>query len=121
MMIGNYVMLGPGVTIITGDHATTIRGKFMMEVTEKEKPEECDQDVIIEDDVWIGSNVTILKGVRICTGSVIAAGSVVIKDCEPFCIYGGVPAKKLKSRFEDEDLKIHVYEIEGKTRAKKLV
>lgn len=56
--------------------------------------------VIINDDVWIVANVTILKGVKIGEGSVIAAGSVVTKDVEPYCIYGGVPAKKLKHRFK---------------------
>ncbi len=60
--------------------------------------------VIIENDVWIGSHVLILNGVTVKTGAIIAAGSVVTKDVEPYTIVAGVPAKKIKSRFSDEDI-----------------
>lgn len=59
---------------------------------------------ILEDDVWVGSNVVILPGVTIHKGSVIAAGAVVNKDVPPYAIVGGVPAKVIKYRF-DEDLR----------------
>lgn len=52
--------------------------------------------IVIGDNVWIGTNCIILKGVTIGNGAVIAAGSVVNKDVEPNCLYGGVPAKKIK-------------------------
>ncbi len=58
---------------------------------------------IIEDDVWVGYNSTIMSGVKIGIGSIIAAGSVVTKDVEPYTIYGGVPAKKIKNRFNSEE------------------
>jgi chloramphenicol O-acetyltransferase type B len=62
----------------------------------------------IGDDVWVGYNTTILSGVNIGTGSIIAAGSVVTKDVEPYCIYAGVPAKKVKDRFNSEaELAMH--------------
>lgn len=99
--IGNDVMFGPMVTIITGDHRTDIPGKPMKEVGADEKRPENDQDVVIGNDVWIGANVIILKGVTISSGSVVAAGAVVTKSLrEPNCIWGGVPACLLKRRFE---------------------
>lgn len=61
-----------------------------------------DSKVIIEDDVWIGYGCKILSGVTIGAGSIIAAGSLVTKNVEPISIYGGVPAKKIGSRFECE-------------------
>jgi acetyltransferase-like isoleucine patch superfamily enzyme len=68
-----------------------------------------DSKIIIEDDVWVGLGSIILSGVTIGTGSIIAAGSVVTKDVEPFSIYGGNPAKKIKNRFDDKnDLKRHI-------------
>lgn len=64
--------------------------------------------VIIEDDVWIGFGSIIMNGTKIGQGSIIAAGSVVTKDVESFSIYGGVPAKKIGSRFDNpSDLKKH--------------
>jgi chloramphenicol O-acetyltransferase type B len=64
---------------------------------------------IIEDDVWVGYGTTIMSGVTIKTGSIIAAGSVVTKDVEAFSIYGGVPAKKIKDRFNSlEELNKHI-------------
>lgn len=64
--------------------------------------------VIIEDDVWIGYGSIILSGVKIGRGSIIATASVVSRDVQPFSIYGSVPAKKNKDRFENEaDLKEH--------------
>lgn len=108
IIIRSHVIFGPNVTIITGDHPTNIPGKYIMEITDDEKPVECDANVIIEDDVWIGSNVTILKGVHIQTGAIIAAGSVVTKDVDAYTIYGGVPAKKIKDRFTPVQLKCHI-------------
>jgi len=65
--------------------------------------------IIIEDDVWVGYNSTVLSGVKIGTGSIIAAGSLVTKDVEPYSIYGGTPAKKIKDRFDNpESLKQHI-------------
>lgn len=63
---------------------------------------------VIEDDVWVGYGTTIMSGVTIHQGSIIAAGSVVTKDVEPYSIYAGVPAKKIKDRFETiQDLMLH--------------
>jgi acetyltransferase-like isoleucine patch superfamily enzyme len=52
--------------------------------------------VLIKKGAFIGMNSVIMPGVTIGEGSVVAAGSVVTKDVEPFSIYGGIPARKLK-------------------------
>jgi acetyltransferase-like isoleucine patch superfamily enzyme len=62
-----------------------------------------DSKIIIGDDVWIGYGSIILSGVKIGSGSIIAAGSIVTKDVEPYCIYIGVPARKVANRFESEE------------------
>lgn len=58
----------------------------------------------IGNDVWVGFGTTILAGVKIGDGAVIAAGAVVTKDVPPYAIVGGVPAKVIKYRFEQEDV-----------------
>ena len=100
-------MSGPHLTIITGDHRTDLIGRYMMTVKDSEKLPENDLDVIIEGDNWIGANVTILKGVKIGEGAIIAAGSVVTKDIPAYEIWGGVPARFLKKRFDEENLEEH--------------
>jgi len=52
--------------------------------------------------VWIGQNVTIMPGVKVGDGAIIAANSTVVKNIEPYTIYGGNPAKFIKKRFSDE-------------------
>lgn len=107
LTIGRKVIFGPNPTIITGDHRIDLIGKYIIDVTVDEKLPENDASVTIEDDVWCGANVTILKGVTIGHGSVIAAGAVVTKSFPPYSIIGGVPAKLLKRRFSEEEIKEH--------------
>lgn len=99
-------MSGPNLTIITGDHYY-VPQRWLKTINDEEKPKECDQDVIIDDDVWIGANVTILKGVHIGRSSIIAAGSVVTRDVPEFAIVGGIPAKVIKYKWTDEERKKH--------------
>jgi len=58
--------------------------------------------ITIGNDVWIGQNVTILRGVKIGDGAVIASNSVVTKDVSAYAIVGGVPAKRIRYRFDEE-------------------
>lgn len=67
---------------------------------------------IIEDDVWIGYGAIVMSGVHIARGCIIAAGAVVTKDTEAYTIYAGVPAKKIRPRFDNEsDLQRHIKEM----------
>jgi phosphonate metabolism protein (transferase hexapeptide repeat family) len=58
--------------------------------------------VTIGHDVWIGHGATILPGVTIGNGAVIGSGAVVTKDVAPYTIVGGVAAKFIKRRFDQE-------------------
>lgn len=99
--------IAEGLTIHTGNHARIV-GKFVTDITEANKPEGYDKDVIIEKDVWIGSNVTIiLAGVHIGRGATIAAGAVVNKDVPPYSIVGGVPVKVIKFYWTKEQILEH--------------
>jgi len=60
--------------------------------------------VMIGNDVWIGQNVSIINGVSIGDGAIIATGAVVTKNVPPFSVVGGVPAKVLKMRFDEETI-----------------
>lgn len=90
--IGNDVMFGPDVTVITGNHRIDDLSKPMILIRDSEKLPENDQDVVFEGDNWIGARAIILKGVTIGKGSVVAAGAVVTRGVPPYSIVGGVPA-----------------------------
>jgi len=103
--IGNNVMFGPNVTLVGGNHNTTVVGEFMTDV--HQKTENDDLGIIIEDDVWVGCNVTILRGVSIGRGAIIAADALVNKSVPPYSIVGGNPAKILKFRWDPDTILEH--------------
>lgn len=60
-------------------------------------------DIVIGNDVWIGYEAVILSGVRIGNGAIIGTRAVVTKDVPPYTVVGGIPAKEIKKRY-DEDI-----------------
>lgn len=62
-------------------------------------------DTVVGNDVWIGFGTTIMPGVHIGDGAIIATKSVITKDVEPYTIVGGNPAKVIRKRFSDENIK----------------
>ena len=105
LKIGNYCSLAQEVMfVLDADHYVDTISTFPFKVKIMGQPIEgiSKGDIIVEDDVWIGYRSTILSGVRIGQGAVVAAGAVITKDVPPYAIVGGVPAKVLKYRFNDE-------------------
>lgn len=47
---------------------------------------------------WICARAAVHPGVNVGEGAILALGSVATKDLEPFGIYAGVPARKVKER-----------------------
>jgi len=118
--IGRYCSIGPQVLLLAGTHPVDEKmsthpcfyslGKQAGFTYAKEQQYDeflfCRPDkkyyVEIGSDVWVGARSIIIGGVRIGHGAVVAAGSVVTKDVEDFEIVGGVPAKKIRFRFDEE-------------------
>lgn len=120
--IGKFSSIGPYVTTIFGNHPTakfvsthpaffSTRAQSGITFTQKElfkefaKPITPDSKYSIEigNDVWIGAKVTILDGVKIGDGAIVASGALVNKNIAPYTVVGGVPAKKIKDRFNKEE------------------
>lgn len=58
--------------------------------------------ITIGNNVWIGQKVVVMDGVTIGDNSIVATGAIVTKDVLPYSIVGGVPAKVIKTLFNDE-------------------
>lgn len=111
---GKYCSVASGCMIGLGIHPTnhlsthpvfyTHRESFWQSVTQAPLVEEY-KIIKIGHDVWIGTNAIIRDGIEIGTGSIIAAGAVVTHDVPPYAIVGGVPAKILRYRFDEETIK----------------
>ncbi|SFI58339.1 CatB-related O-acetyltransferase [Celeribacter neptunius] len=54
----------------------------------------------IGNDVWIADNAALKGGITIHDGAIIGYGAVVTKDVAPYTIVGGIPAKKIRDRFD---------------------
>lgn len=61
-------------------------------------------DIVIGNDVWIGYQAVIMAGVQIGDGAVVAARAVVTKDVPPYTVVGGVPAKRIRRRFDERTI-----------------
>ena len=90
--IGENCLLSYNIHIRTDMHGYKSKNMLINQQGYTEK------DVVIEDDVWIGFGAQIMPGVTIRRGSVIGAGAIVTHSTEPYCVYGGVPAKKISER-----------------------
>jgi acetyltransferase-like isoleucine patch superfamily enzyme len=85
--IGDDVMIGPGVSLITSGHPVDPSSRFDGITA---------APIRIERNVWIGAGAMILQGVTIGENSVVAAGAIVTHDVPASTLAAGVPAKVIR-------------------------
>lgn len=92
--IGNRVMFGPKVSILTATHP--------IDHESRNSGLEYGLPITIGDDVWIGGNVVVNPGVTIGSRSIIGSGSVVTKDIPEDVIAAGNPCKVIRRITSDD-------------------
>ncbi len=113
LIIGKYCSIGSGAVFMMAgnqghriDWVSTFPFYFQANIFKESQNAYIKAgDTIIGNDVWIGSEAMIMSGVTIGTGAVVAARSVVVKDIPPYAVTGGNPAKILKYRFKEDEIK----------------
>ena len=86
--IGNHVLLGPNVQLITATHP--------LNPAERASGLELAFPITIGDHVWIGAGAIVLPGVTIGDNVVVGAGSVVTKDIPDNQVVAGNPARFIR-------------------------
>ena len=99
IQIGNFVHIaGPTTALWTHSSAKMCMNSIPLnKASEKYRPT---APIKIEDNVYIGGNCTIYPGIRIGHHSIVAPNSAVTKDIPPYSMFGGVPAKFIKSTYD---------------------
>ena len=85
--IGDDVMIGPRVSLLTAGHPLDpIRRRRQIVAA----------PIVIEPNVWLGAGATVLQGVTVGADAVVAAGAVVTRDVPPGTLVAGVPGQVLR-------------------------
>jgi putative colanic acid biosynthesis acetyltransferase WcaF len=85
--IDNNVCISQGALLLTGNHNYK-RSTFDL-IT---------GPITLEEGVWIGANSVVCPGVTCFSHSILTVGSVAVSDMEPYYIYQGNPASKIRER-----------------------
>jgi acetyltransferase-like isoleucine patch superfamily enzyme len=111
--VGRFTAIGPNVILGMGRHPSrdyvAIHPAFFSPAHPQAfavHPFDEHAPVSVGSDVWIGANVFVAPGVTIGDGAIVATGAVVTRDVEPYEIVGGVPSKRIRMRFADDDIEL---------------
>jgi putative colanic acid biosynthesis acetyltransferase WcaF len=85
--IASNVCISQGATLLTGSHDYKKTSFNLITGT-----------VTIENGAWIGALATINQGLVIGSHAVLTTGSVATKNLQPYSIYQGNPAMKIRDR-----------------------
>jgi acetyltransferase-like isoleucine patch superfamily enzyme len=85
--IGDDVMLGPNVSLLSSGHPLEPRQR-RRGITAA--------PITIGRNVWIGAGAIVLQGVTVGEDAVIAAGAVVADDVPAATVVAGVPARVIR-------------------------
>lgn len=114
--VGRFTSIAPGVECNNGAHPYMepyVTTSPMFYSTSKPNGKtfatenmfnEARNKLVIGNDCWIGQNAFFAGGIVIGDGAVILAGAYVVENVPPYAIVGGVPARVIKYRYDNETI-----------------
>ncbi|MBU2019599.1 MAG: WcaF family extracellular polysaccharide biosynthesis acetyltransferase [Bacteroidetes bacterium] len=85
--IKENVCISQGAMLLTGNHNYKSSSFDLMT-----------GEIVLEEGVWIGAKSVVCPGITCASHSILTVGSIATKNLEPYSIYQGNPALKIKSR-----------------------
>lgn len=85
--IGKNVCISQGALLLTGNHNYKTPSFDLIT-----------GEIILENGVWIGASAIINQGITAASHSILTVGSIATENLDPYFIYQGNPALKIRSR-----------------------
>lgn len=107
LRIGNNVWIGENVwidnlaDIVIGDNVCISQGAMLLTGNHDYKKVAFDlmvKGIVLENGAWVGAKSVVCPGVTVKSHAILSVGSVAAKDLEPFGIYQGIPAVRVRER-----------------------
>lgn len=89
--IGEYAIIGEGVSLLTGTHDIMQFG-----VNRQRAWPRSGRDILIGEGAWVAAHAVVLGPCVIGSHAVVAAGAVVTRDVEAHTVVAGVPAQLVR-------------------------
>ena len=105
-IVKKYAVISYNLTAVTSNHCPTVGIPFSFSDT-LHINEILKGDIIVGEESWLGANVTLLPGAVLSRGCVVGANSVINKECPPFSVIVGNPARIIGTRFTKEQIIKH--------------
>jgi galactoside O-acetyltransferase len=105
-IINDFAGFSSGVRVFTGDEDYSKGESLCNPAVDYPFRKPTRSFVRIGKHVIVGANAVIMPGVEIGEGVAIGANSLVKKDCEPWMIYAGTPARIIGKRPKDKILQL---------------
>ena len=99
--IGDDVTFAAKVSIHSGSDDYSGRSMFGTYVPSKFRKYHVNGHVFIQDHCLIGDSAIIMPGVTLAEGTAVGAQAFIKQSTEPFGIYAGTPARRIKERSRD--------------------
>ena len=97
VLLSDFSGMGSGARLISGTDDFT-EGRLNGSAIPQEFRQTRRGTIILEPHAIIGTNTVVLPDVTIGEGATVGAGSVVTRSLEPWGVYAGSPARRIKTR-----------------------
>jgi putative colanic acid biosynthesis acetyltransferase WcaF len=105
--IGDEVIVYNPRLITLGSHSTISQQAYLCGATHDYDRAEfpmVSSPITVGAYAWVCARAAVQPGVTLGDGAVLGFGSIATRDLEPWSVYGGIPARRIKSRVNSHEI-----------------